>query len=325
MRLFDKGGNSPLSDINPFLYASKQPDFDLRLVKQNKHWRRYQVSFPVIATGYFPGGKIARGEYYEPVTKEKAPLAILIHGWGDHSVIPFKLMVDGLVRRGTACFVLYLPFHNARLSKELVFKLSHLTPDEWFAGYQIAVTDVRQIIDWAGQNGNTDMSLITVIGLSLGAFVGSMTMGVDTRIKAGVFVVHGGNTGKIMQTNSVARFGRRYRTTEAEYQQNQDKYAEYLHAVAENGFENVTPAQRTYLIDPLTYAPILKGRPVIMFNARWDEIIPRQASLEFQHACGDCEMITFPASHASIWVWYPLIVSRINRFLANMTQDRDFS
>ena len=127
------------------------------------------------------------------MTKEKAPLAILIHGWGDHSVIPFKLMVDGLVRRGTACFVLYLPFHTGRLSKELVFKLSHLTPDEWFAGYQIAVTDVRQIIDWAGQNGKTDMSLITVIGLSLGAFVGSMAMGVDRRVKAGVFVVHGGN------------------------------------------------------------------------------------------------------------------------------------
>ena len=310
-----------MSAINPFLYPPKQPDFTLRPVKENKHWRRYNVEFPVIATGYFPGGKIARGEYYQPLTKEKAPLAMLIHGWGDHSVIPFKLMVDGLVRRGTGCFILYLPFHTGRLSKELVFKLSHLTPDEWFAGYQIAVTDVRQIIDWAGQNGYTDTSKITVIGLSLGAFVGSMAMGIDRRIKAGIFVVHGGNTGKIMQKNSVARFGKKFRVPETEYQNNQKNYTEYLKEIAGKGFENVPPAQRTYLIDPLTYAPMLQGRPVLMMNARWDEIIPREATLEFQLACGRCEMVTFPATHASIWVWYPLIVQRINRFLKLIAHD----
>jgi len=317
MRLFDKGGNAPLSDINPFLYPLKQPDFNLRLIKQNQHWRCYQVEFTVIATGYFPGGKIARGEYYEPTKTDKAPLAILIHGWGDHSVIPLKLMVDGLVCQGTACFVLYLPFHTGRLSKELVFKLSHLTPDEWFAGYQIAVTNVRCIIDWAGQNSKTDLNSITVLGLSLGAFVGSMTMGIDPRIKAGIFIVNGGNTGKIMQTNSVARFGKKYRVPEAEYLQNQKNYFEYLCEVAEKGFDNVPPAQRTYLIDPLTYASMLKGRPVLMINALWDEIIPRQASLEFQRAC-ECEMVTYPTTHASIWALYPLIVRRINLFLKNL-------
>ncbi len=124
-----------------------------------------------------------------------------------------------------------------------------------------------------------------------------------------------------MQKNSVARFGKKFRVPETEYQNNQKNYTEYLKEIAGKGFENVPPAQRTYLIDPLTYAPMLQGRPVLMMNARWDEIIPREATLEFQLACGRCEMVTFPATHASIWVWYPLIVQRINRFLKLIAHD----
>ena len=309
-----------MSVINPFLYTAGPADFNLRFVKQNKHWRHYQVDFPVVSANCYPGGEIARGEYFEPVNKDHAPLTILIHGWGDHSVWPFKLMIDGLIHRGIACFILYLPFHANRLPVEMKSRLSNLTPDEWFTGYQMAVTDVRRVIDWATQNEHTYNRQINVIALSLGAFVASMAMGIDRRIKAGVFIVHGGNTGKMMQTNSVSRFGKRYRVPDKEYRENQKNYSSYLAEVANKGFENVTPAQRTYLIDPVTYAPMLKGRPVLMINARWDEIIPQEASLDFWKACGECERIIFPATHASIWIWYPLIMRKINRFLKSSLQ-----
>ena len=194
-------------------------------------------------------------------------------------------------------------------------RLSNLTQDEWFTGYQMAVTDVRCIIDWASQNSRIDSSRISVIALSMGAFVASMAMGLDSRIKAGVFIVHGGNSGKIMQTNSVSRFGSKYRVPDNEYQANQQNYAKYLAEVGEKGFDNVEPLQRNYLIDPLTYAPMLKGRPVLMINALWDEIIPREASSEFRQACGEGEWITLPATHAGIWLWYPQIIRLINSFL----------
>ena len=309
-----------MSNVNPFLYTAGPADFNLRLVKQTKHWRHYQVDFPIVAANCYPGGEIARGEYFEPNNKDHAPLAILIHGWGDHSVLPFKWILAGLIRRGIACFILFLPFHPSRLPAEMKSRLSNLTPDEWFTGYQVAVTDVRRIVDWAGQNGHTDSRQITVIGLSLGAFIASMAMGIDPRIKAGVFIVHGGNTGKMMQTNSVSRFGKRYRVPDNEYRENQQNYASYLAEVADKGFENVTPSQRTYLIDPLTYAPMLKGRQLLMINARWDEIIPQAASLDFWKACGECERVIFPATHASIWIWYSFIVRRINRFLKSSLQ-----
>jgi cephalosporin-C deacetylase-like acetyl esterase len=321
MRLFDKEGSAPLSKVNPFIYTHNQADFNLQPVKQNKYRRDYRVEFPVGSAKYYRGGEIARGEYFEPREKGKAPLAILIHGWGDQSVLPLKLMVDGLIKRGIACFILYLPFHSSRLPENKT-NLAELTDDEWFVGYQMAVTDVRQIIDWANQNSRIDNQKISIIALSLGAIVSSITMGIDRRIKAAVFITLGGNTGKIMQTNSISRFGNKYRLPQETYLQNQKNYAQYLVEVADKGFENAEPTQRTYLIDPLTYAAKLKERPVLMINALWDELFPRETSQEFQRACG-CELVTFPATHAGIWIWYPLIIRKINRFLKFSLADQD--
>jgi predicted esterase len=304
-----------LSEINPFRYTAGALGFNLKLIKQNKYWRHYQVDFPVVTANRFPNGDIAHGEYIEPIGKENVPLVIMIHGWGGHSVIPFKWMVAGLVKRGFACFILFLPFHIRSLPPEMKSKLSHLTPEEWFTGYQVAVTDVMRIIDWAEQNKGINKTQISLITLSLGAIVGSIAMGLDKRIKAGVFMVHGGNTGKIMQTNSVSRFGKQFRQSPDIYVEKQKKYLNYLDEIALKGFDNVLPAQNTYLIDPLTYAPMLKGRQILMINARWDEIFPSESSADFQSACGRCKRVVLPASHASIWIWYPIIVHRINKFL----------
>ncbi len=118
-----------------------------------------------------------------------------------------------------------------------------------------------------------------------------------------------------MQLSRIAKSRKEYRRPDEQYRENQKSYARYLIEVANKGFENVIPEQKNFLIDPLTYAPMLKGRPTLMINALWDEIIPQEASLDFWQACGECERISFPATHASIWMWYPWIVHRINNFL----------
>ena len=123
-----------MSEINPFRYTAGPADFNLQLIQQNKHWRHYLVDFPVVSSGHFPGGDVARGEYFEPLGKNAAPLVIQIHGWGDNSVIPLKWMIAGLIKRGIACFVLYLPFHTNSLTPEMKSGLSHLSQDEWFTG-----------------------------------------------------------------------------------------------------------------------------------------------------------------------------------------------
>jgi len=107
-----------------------------------------------------------------------------------------------------------------------------------------------------------------------------------------------------------------FRHTEAEFSAQQHRYFQYLDQVTEEGFEQVNPPQRGFLIDALTYAHLLRNRPLLMINARRDEVIPREATLDFWKASGQPAISWFPGGHATIWLWYPLIKRKISRFLS---------
>jgi hypothetical protein len=140
-------------------------------------------------------------------------------------------------------------------------------------------------------------------------------MGLDQRIKAGVFIVSGGNSEKMTRHSFLLRW--QYRTKKAEYDCNQQAYADYLTEVAQKGFENVPVSKNAYLTDPLTFSGYIKDRPVLMLNAFWDEMIPRVSTLDMWKALDKPDIVWYPATHASIWVWYPLMGPRIASFLCH--------
>jgi len=101
-------------------------------------------------------------------------------------------LAQALVKRGIACFLLYLVFHSSRMSKVVQNHMPNLTSEGWFEAYQISVIDVWQVIDWASSRVEINEEQIAVIRISLGGFISSIAMGMDKRIGAGVFVVAGG-------------------------------------------------------------------------------------------------------------------------------------
>ncbi|MFC2013355.1 alpha/beta hydrolase family protein [Chloroflexota bacterium] len=303
--------------MNPYSYQNGDPNFNLHLEGTTKKWLRYTVDFPTAHPTHYEENNTVRGEYFQPRLAGHAPLAILIHGWGDQSIIPCKLLARALVKRGIACFILYLVFHTSRMPEVVRNRLPVLTPDEWFEGYRVSVIDVRQIVDWAGGRPEINKEQVAAVGISLGGFLSAIAMGVDKRIGAGVFIVSGGNSEKITCKSRRSDFRKQYNYSEAEYHQKLNTYARYLSEVAEKGFENVEPIMRSYLTDPMTFAYLLRGRPVLMVNASWDEAIPREAALDLWEASGKPEIAWFPATHAFIWLLYPLIRRKVSRFLTS--------
>ncbi len=301
--------------MNPYSYTAGEPHFNLQLKKTTSRWLHYAVDFLTAYPTRYEKNNIVRGEYFQPRKASHAPLAILLHGMGDRSVILCRLLARSLVKKGIACFILYLVFHSSRMPEVIRNRLPALTHDEWFESYQVSVIDVRQVLDWASGRAEINKEQIALFGLSFGGFISAITMGIDKRIKAGVFAISGGNFGKIgwLSKTFGARMGRSY--TEAEYRQAQKRYAQYREQVAEKGFENVTPAQKGFQTDPLTFAPYLRQRPILMINALWDEVIPRETAIDFWEACGKPAITWFPATHATIWLWYPFISRKIGRFL----------
>ena len=296
--------------MNPYRYTDLKPEFDLQLNHTTKDWSRYTVKFPIARPTRYEENNIAYGDYYRPNRGSKWPLAILVHGWGDRSVIPFKLLARDLTKRGIACFILYLIFHQKRMPPSVIERLPNLTPEEWFEGYQTSVIDIRQVVDWAGRNKDIDKRRIAVIGISLGGIVSTITLGVDKRISAGVLIVAGGN----YQSPTWLKMTEPGKTEE-EYLRSQNLYQQYLDEVKQKGVDKVVPSHKSYLTDPVTFAVNLDSRPVLMLNAKWDERIPKQSTIDLWNASGKPQIKWYPATHSSIWLLYPSLLNQIVNFL----------
>jgi len=301
--------------MNPYIYTKKLEEFNLRPEKKNGHWAKSVVTFPVVSESQFPEARLAVADYYSPVTPGKKPCVILVHGWGDRSALPLIKMADDLASRGIATIVLYLPFHSRRAPQAVRRKGTHLSTEEWYVCYQMGVTDIVHLVDWLETRLEIDSKHIGIIGLSLGAFMSSIAMSIDKRLKAGVLMVSGGNAGKISQFSRFSIFRKEYAVSPLQYEKNQRTYYDFLSRVSLQGWENVYPDKKEYLNDPLTYAYILKEKPILMINARWDEFIPSEATEEFWKATGGRDLIWIRSTHATIWAFYPRIFKRVYAFL----------
>jgi cephalosporin-C deacetylase-like acetyl esterase len=295
--------------MNPYSYTKAKLQPNLKLKQTTRKWWHYAVDFPTAYPLRYKKSNTVLGEYFQPRGANKAALVILLHGIGDSSVIPCKLLAKALAKKGIASFILYSVMHSSRMPESAKKRFPHLTAKEWFESHQISVIDLRQVIDWASRRDEINSEKIATIGISFGGFISAIAMGIDKRIKAAGLIVTGGNSSKIGWERRTSDF------KEAEYHNIQSSYRHYLDEIAEKGWERVTPPRESFLTDPMTFAHLLRQRPVLMISARWEEAIPREATLDFWREAGKPTLILFPATHATIWLWYPSIRRKIVNFL----------
>jgi dienelactone hydrolase len=310
--------DSPDKYMNPYNYQRQDIEANLKLKETTSRWLRYAVDFPT-AHGFYNGeNSTVLGEYFQPRNVSHAPLAIVVHGWGDRSAIPCRLLARTLVKKGIAAFILYLVFHTSRMPETMKSHMPYLTTEDWFEGYRASIIEVRQIIDWASSRPELDKEQIAVLGISLGGFVSEIAMGVDKRIKAGVFMVSGGNSEKITWNTQNEAIVKGHGCSQSECREIRSHYPQYLAEVAEKGIDNVVPFNHCFLTDALTFAPYLRERPVLMLNAKWDKTIPKEATLDFWEACHKPAIRWLPGTHVTFWLWYPVIAREITRFLGSV-------
>lgn len=298
---------------NPYYYLRQNLNAVCNLKRENESWISYSVEFPSALSMELLGNCGIKGEYYLPKNITRSPFVILVHGMGDRSVYPCRLIAHTLAKKGIASFIVFLVFHKLRDNAVIKKKYPNLSSEEWFESYQVSVTDIRQVIDWSICRPEIIQDKIAVVGISFGGMISTIAMGVEGRIKAGILVVSGGNSDKITRYSLLMRW--QYKHDEEEFRRAQKSYVQYLSEVEEKGFENVAVPKRSYLTDPMTFSVFIRNRPVLMLNALWDEMIPRVATLELWKSLGKPSLTWYPSTHASIWLWYPLMGRRIYTFI----------
>lgn len=298
-----------MSDFNPYNYRDGG-GFDVKPAKGAGTFRKYEVTFPSACPTDYTEMDTVSGEYCLPDTDKKPPLVLLVHGVGDTSTIPCRLLAGALARSGIASLTLYMPIHSRRLPSEMKDKFYQLSAQDWFNFYRISVINIRQALDWAEDRRELDSRHMGIAGISFGGYVSAIALGLEPRLRAGALLFTGGNLEKLARTRSSRKYAR-YEISDETYRKNQSRYMAYVADVAARGFENVSPPQLDYLFDPYTFTPELKTKPLLMMNARWDEYFPREAVDDFWQASGKPRQVWLPAGHASAWLFYPFIRRRV--------------
>jgi esterase/lipase len=305
---------SPEKYMNPYRYKNGNIKANLQLKETTSKWLRYAVDFPTAYPIYNENSDVL-GEYFQPRNAKNVPLAIIIHGWGDRSAMPCQWLARSLVKKGYAAFIMYLIFHSSRITKTIASHMPYPNTEDWFEIYRASVIEVRQVLDWANSRPELDTERIAALGISLGGFVSEIAMALDKRIKAGVFMVAGGNSEIITWNTRSEAVIRGHGCTREECREIHSSFPQYLSEVAERGIDNVVPLTHCFLTDALTFAPYLRERPVLMLNAKGDKTVPTEATLDFWEACDKPPIKWLPGSHITFWLWYPVIAKEITRFL----------
>lgn len=227
-----------------------------RLVSSGETSDVYDVSFPSAMTTEHPVNDTVGLRVYMPTDRLGAvPCVILLHYWGATDTGPERAMAEHLNRRGVAGIILSLPYHMARTPKGFRSGELAIQPDpaKLVVTMTQSIWDVRRAIDWIQSQKELDANRIGISGTSLGAIVASLAFGIDSRIKAGCFMLGGADLAHILW-NSSRVVGER-------------------EALRRRGYTEERMREALKSIEPLNY--LRPGnRPTFIVGAKHDTVIP---------------------------------------------------
>ena len=209
-----------------------------------------------------------------------AACLVLLHGLGGS-----KEQMAGLAffaaEAGYASLAIDLYGHGERVRP--VTQAAGSQARDLAIGVRQTAVDVRRGLDYLATRREIDSSRVGLVGVSLGAIIGTVSAGVDGRIKATALISGGGDWGLILRTLSArnAPVGGR--------SMNGLKGLEWGKVSAELAPE-----------DPLTFAAHIAPRGLLLIHGRKDDIIVPQAAAELYAAAKEPKEIQWYAAYGHV-------------------------
>lgn len=189
------------------------------------------------------------------------PTVLLVHGSGGHKDTSYiKAVGQTLASVGYATLALDTQYHGDRSRPgrggEIHMPNSFTMRDAWVQ----SVIDLRRAVDYLQTRPDVDHSRLGYLGFSQGAMLGAVFGGVDMRVGTFCLAVPGGDL------MAVIRHIDRYPLLKSYWP---------THTTP----EMMTTAEAiTNITDPIHYIGRIAPRPLFILSAKYDEIIPAEAS-----------------------------------------------
>ena len=274
------------------LYDYKKMEISAKedFLEEDDKIKKYRIQYKSIVETPYPEANNVVGYLFVPKERKTNSALIFLHGMGDRNLVPLSWFPKKFAENGIPSFLMILPFHFERTPKGMKSGKKVLLDDmpDTIKDFQQSVIDARTSMDFLIQKGLSNGEF-TLMGVSFGGMVGTITAGVDERIKKAVLVITGGNFRYITWKSLATRMLRKkyemesntdvYGCTEEKCVEVHKDYFKYMQSLkTPEDLDRIPYKKECFLFDPLTFAHFLKNRKVVMYNAIFDEIIPKKSS-----------------------------------------------
>jgi len=246
-------------------------------------WRKgqpgeYEVRWQsLIRTGYDRNDE-AKAILFLPHVAGKRPAVVVLHSWRTRYAGSEKRLCRALARSGLAAMLVQLPFHLGRAPAGTESGDLMLTGDlsRTMLAWRQAVVDARTALRFLASRPEVDQSRIGIAGVSLGAVLAAVCLGVEPDFRCGVLILGGGNLARALTESPVLRVVLR----------------PLRKAITALPIEDWSRP-----LDPVTYGPAARDRPVLMINGYHDIIVPPPCAQALWQALGRPEIRWLPTGH----------------------------
>jgi dienelactone hydrolase len=279
-----------------FRLASHEFEFQSRPVQSGSRFRMLRVTFPSPVATEVVENNTVHGEYFQPAGKGPYPACVVLHILGGDFLLS-ETVASHLARQGVAALFIKMPYYGPRRGKESPKRMLSEDPRETVAGMTQAVLDIRRATAWLAERDEVDEKRLGITGISLGGVMSALAAAGEPRLNNVAIVLGGGNFADLLWANPTDRA---------------QKFRERWLAAGES---RETFGAVVSKIDPAAYGHLLKGRRVLMIEAKNDEVIPPESAKALWEAIGrEPNLVWLDAGHYTAIRYLPQELVRLDQF-----------
>ena len=271
-------------------------DADAEWLRDSGSLRVFTVTFPSPVETAIEENNTVYAEYFQPAGPGPFPGVVVLHILGGEFPLS-QTVASSLARAKVAALFVKMPYYGERRNRQSPRRMISRNPRETAESMTQAVLDIRRAGAWLAARPEIDRERLGVTGISLGGIMSALSAAGEPRFRKVAPYLAGGNLGETLWTmpHSDAEM---FRQSWLGMGESRESFLRILQPV-----------------DPATHGALLKGRDVLMVNAKHDEIIPTAATEALWQSIGkQPELIWLEAGHISAAKFLPGEMVRLQKF-----------
>jgi dienelactone hydrolase len=236
-----------------------------------------KVRFPSPITSPHAINNTVHCEYYRPTRSNGKRPAVIVLDILDGRQIVSRGEAVWLAQHDIPALVVYMAYYGPRRTPGDKTRLLMPDIEHSTAAMRQTVLDCRRATAWLATQPGVDAERLGIVGTSLGSFLAGLTAASEPKLKSACLLLSGGGL------------------VDAFYDHPKAEGFRIFHK-----FIGGTKAQLAKLIDPLdplTYAPQLAHKKLLLIAASRDDVVPPTAAERLWNATGKPPIVWVDATH----------------------------